>query len=287
MLTPKFAGIGSMEDLNEDIDTWSKWKSGRAILQILEKDHEVYGTYHTPSKQYCDNNRMFRYELGDTDNIQSILDYVQPQIIISSLTGNYQLQLSAHNQIADYLLGNKDGKIIYISTANVYDARKEKPHYEQDQTESETDYGNFKIKCERMLQEKLGDRCIIIRVPQIWGRDCPRMQKLIDDTNSNIPIVTYPNYYVNFTTNIQIAKWIEYIINRNLRGLFHIGTKDTYDYMQFQIELSRVLRLNEPVFQKELVPQKCFQAVLPGRKEIPESFQMKVEDVLEYLAKVN
>lgn len=56
--------------------------------------------------------------------------------------------------------------------------------------------------------------------------------------------------------------------------------------MQFQFELSRALGLNEPVFEKELVHKKCFQAVLPGRMEIPENFQMKVMDVLKYLEKV-
>ena len=155
-----------------------------------------------------------------------------------------------------------------------------------DKPDSETDYGNFKIECERMLQDKLSDRCIIVRIPQIWGTNCPRILKLIEDTKNNTPIVTYPNFYVNYTTNIQIAEWIEYIIKENLRGIFHIGTRDTYDYMQFQFELSKILGLNEPVFEKELVPHKCFQAVVPGRKEIPENFQMNVMDVLEYLGKV-
>lgn len=260
--------------------------AGQAIAQRLEKNHEVYGTYHTQTKKHHNNNKMFQYKLGDMDTLKWILDCVQPQIVISSLTGNFQLQLAAHSEIADYLSGIRDGKIIYLSTANAFDARKEEPHYELDKPHSQTDYGNFKINCEQMLQDKLRNKCIIIRVPQIWGKDCPRLLKLIEDTKNNIPIVTYPDFYVNYTTNIQIAEWIEYILKEDLRGIFHIGTKDTYNYMQFQIDLSKMLGLNEPVFDKELVPQKCFQAVLPGRKEIPESFQMKVMDVLEYLQKV-
>jgi len=260
--------------------------AGRAIAQKLEGNHEVYGTYYSQTEQYCDNNKMFRCELGDTDIAESILDCVRPQIIISCLRGDFQLQLAAHNQIADYLSGTKDGKIIYISTANVFDAKKEKPHYELDKTDSETDYGNFKIECEQMLQDKLGDRCIIIRVPQILGKDCPRILKLIEDTKSNTPIVTYPNFHINYTTNIQIAEWIEYMIEKELDGIFHIGTKDTCDYMQFQLELSKVLGLNEPVFSKEIIPQKCFQAVLPSRREIPNNFHLYVTDILAYLREV-
>ncbi|MVB10851.1 RmlD substrate binding domain protein [Caprobacter fermentans] len=260
--------------------------AGRAIAQKLVGNHEVYGTYYSQAKQYSDNKKMLRYKLNDTDIAKSILDCVRPQIIISCLRGDFQLQLAAHKQIADYLLRAKDGKIIYISTANVFDASKEKPHYEFDKTESETDYGNFKIKCEQMLQDKLGDRCTIIRIPQIWGKDCPRILKLIEDTKSNTPIMTYPNVYVNYTTNIQIADWIDYIIKKELEGIFHIGTRDTCDYMQFQLELSKVLGLNEPVFNKEIIQQKCFQAVLPGRKEIPNDFHLNVMDVLAYLRKV-
>jgi dTDP-4-dehydrorhamnose reductase len=184
---------------------------------------------------------MFRLELGNTDNVISLMDFVQPQIVISSLRGDFQLQLETHSLIADYLSENNNGKIIYISTANVFDAEIEKPHYELDKTSSQTDYGNFKIKCERMLQDKLGDQCIIIRIPQVWGKDCPRIIKLIEDTNKNVPIITYPNFYVNYTTNIQIAEWIEFIIQKDMKGIIHIGTKDTYDYMQFQFEVQELL----------------------------------------------
>ncbi len=176
--------------------------AGRAIAQQLGKDYEVYGTYHTQAQQYSVHNRMFQLELSDIDSTKAILDRIRPQIIISSLRGNFQLQLQAYNDVTDYLLENEVGKIIYISTANVFDAATENPHYEPDKTNSETDYGNFKIECERMLQDKLRDKCIIVRIPEIWGKNCPRILKLIEDTENNTPIVTYPNLYVNYTTTI-------------------------------------------------------------------------------------
>lgn len=259
--------------------------AGKAITQKLSENYEVYGTYHTQGEKYQDHNGMLRYELGSPEVIEAILDRVEPQIVISSLRGDFQLQLAAHSCVADYLLRDKAREIIYISTANVFDGSKEKPHYELDKTSSETDYGNFKIKCERMLQQKLGNQCVVVRIPQIFGKDCPRILKLREDVKNDAPIMTYPNFYVNYTTNTQIAEWIEYIIKKRLHGIFHIGTQDTCDYMQFQSELSRVLGLKQPLFKKEATAQKCFQAVLPGREEIPKRFQMKVTDVLAYLEK--
>jgi dTDP-4-dehydrorhamnose reductase len=136
------------------------------------------------------------------------------------------------------------------------------------------------------LVNKLGERCVIIRIPEIWGKDCPRISKLIEDTQNNIPVVTYPNLYVNYTTNIQIAEWIHYIIVENLTGIFHVGTKDTYDYMNFQSQLCTILDLKKPTFKGETAMQRLYQAVLPGRREIPEKWQMKVTDVLRFLGRV-
>ncbi|MDD4796580.1 MAG: sugar nucleotide-binding protein [Eubacteriales bacterium] len=259
--------------------------AGQAIARQLGQDHDVYGTYHTKT-QLGGKQGMFRYELGDAAALDALLRRVRPQIVISSLTGDFPLQLAAHGQVADYLTEKADGKMIYLSTANVFDAKLDKPHYELDETGSDTDYGNFKIECEQLLQAKLGDRCILVRVPQIWGKNCPRIRKLTQDAQNHTPVVTYPNLYVNYTTNVQIAQWIAYIIEKELAGIFHIGTKDMYDIMRFQVELCRLLGLREPVFRKEPIATKCFQAVLPGRQETPQSLQMDVADVLEYLAKV-
>lgn len=260
---------------------------GKAITQKLSGNYEVYGTYHSQKETYQNQNGMLQYDLCRPELVGSILDRIQPQIVISCLRGDFQNQLAAHNRVADYLCRDKTREIIYISTSNVFDARKEKPHYEMDQTGSETDYGNFKIKCEQMLQKKLGSQCVIVRIPQIWGKDCPRTLDLIENIKSDIPIETYPNYYVNYTTDAQVAEWIEFIIKKRLHGIFHIGTQDTYDYMQFQAELSGILGLKQPRFEKEAVPQRCYQAVLPGREEIPKDLQRKVADVLAYLEKTN
>lgn len=260
--------------------------AGQAIAKALINKYEVYGTYYTQKINCLDENKVFQMQLEDTDSIKRILDHVQPQIIISSLRGDFQLQLGLHTIAADYLSPIKGEKLIFISSSNVFDAAMEKPHYESDKTNSQSDYGNFKIKCEQLLQDKLNERCVIVRIPQIYGKNSPRILKLAEDTKNNTPIDTYPQFYVNYTTDIQIAEWISYIIKKDLGGVFHIGTKDTCDYMRFQLELSKILELKEPVFQKEESLEKCFQAVIPGRTEIPDEMQRSVTDVLEYLGRV-
>lgn len=260
--------------------------AGQAIAKLLIKNHDVYGTYHVQKNSCLPEKKLFRLQLDDHDYIKHILDQIRPQIIISSLRGDFQLQLKFHCFVADYLLTNDAGKIIFISSSNVFDAAMKKPHYESDKTSSQSDYGNYKITCEQMLQNKLKEKCVIVRIPQIYGKNCPRILKLGEDIQNNTPIITYPDLYMNYTTDLQIAEWIDTIIIEDLDGIFHIGTKDAYSYMQFQTDLISALGLKEPVFQEEVSCGKCFQAVLPGRTEIPEKLQMSVADILEYLKSV-
>ncbi|BBF44621.1 hypothetical protein lbkm_3347 [Lachnospiraceae bacterium KM106-2] len=258
---------------------------GQAIWRRLQMSEDVYGTYHTKRIEYKENEKMFFYDLVDQECLKQILVTVRPQVIISCLRGDYSLQLKAHEKVAMYLAEN-DGKIIYFSTANVFDAKKDKPHYEMDETGSETDYGKFKIQCETLLNEKLGTDCVIVRIPAVWGKGCPRILKLKEYAKYQNPIQTYENIATNYTLDTQIASWIEYIIRYSLKGTFHIGTEDTYDYTRFQVELANKLKLETLVLEKEVLPELCYQAVLPGREEIPKELRLTVKDVIAYLKEV-
>lgn len=68
--------------------------------------------------------------------------------------------------------------MIFISTANVYDGALDKIHVETDIAKADSEYGKFKIEYENYILNKLGNNTIIIRAPEIWGINCPRILKL-------------------------------------------------------------------------------------------------------------
>ena len=105
---------------------------GTAIYRQLsqEKDWEIWGTYCS-SKQK--DSSMLRFSVEMPDKIHSLLGQVRPDLVISSLRGNFDRQLTVHESIAGYLSAN-GGKIIFISTANVFDGNCKKKHYENDPT---------------------------------------------------------------------------------------------------------------------------------------------------------
>jgi dTDP-4-dehydrorhamnose reductase len=245
---------------------------GSKLKEKLDKEHQIYGTYHKQNLKYVNDESMLQYELGNDIRLNELLTSVNPGIIISSLTGDFSLLIKAHKMIADYLHQDRNKKIFFISTANVFDGALEKAHVETDEPKADSTYGTYKIECECLLQNILGSNCIIIRIPAVWGYNSRRINSLVNSINKNMSIKTYKNIYVNVTTDNQIAEWISYIIKNNLDGIFHIGTTDVCEYNRFEELLGQRLGLNTPIYEIEHFEKKSYQAVLPNRNEIPGVF---------------
>ena len=253
--------------------------AGSAITRALQADgHRVSGTCRTAS-----DPALLHFDLDEPRSIVPLLENIRPDVVISCLRGDFARQLEAHRILADFLCQHH-GKLVYLSTANVFDGDLSHPHYEADPLCSDSTYGQFKISCEQLLQERLGKNCVILRPPEVWGRDCPRLRSLTKSTLEGSPVRTYENLSVNYTTDAQIARWTAFLLKHDLRGVFHVGTKDTSDYTAFLDRLTEQLGLPRPAYAVTLNKNLAYQAVLPGRGEIPEELQLSVHDVLNYLS---
>lgn len=258
--------------------------AGSAIAKALQADgHTVSGTYRTPSSSYDGGSTMFCFDLNQPHSVLSLFEQTRPDVVISCLRGDFDRQLEAHGLAADFLRRH-DGKLVYLSTANVFDGDLSRPHYEQDALCSGSTYGQFKIACEQLLRDRLGNNCIILRPPEIYGRDCPRLRALIGSARSGSPVRTYENLSVNYATDAQIARWTAFILRHDLRGVFHVGTRDVSDYTAFLDRLAGRLGLPRPVYSVTRSGTPAYQAVLPGRNDIPAALQLSVDDVLACLS---
>ena len=83
---------------------------------------DVYGTYHSLNPEFDDNKIMFRFNM-ESDDINSILNEVRPNYIISSLRGEFENQLKVHQELLNYTLATIDCKLIYASIGVVFDAK--------------------------------------------------------------------------------------------------------------------------------------------------------------------
>lgn len=257
--------------------------AGAAIMKAIRAEGwAVSGTYRTLGA-YDGAPAMLHFDLSAPQSIVPLLEDADPDVVISCLRGNFDCQLKAHALAAEFLR-RRGGKLVYLSTANVFDGDLSRPHYEGDALCSDSTYGQFKIACERLLQERLGEDCVILRPPEIYGQSCPRLRAFGKSTREGSSIRTYEKLSVNYTTDVQIAQWAVYLLKHDLRGVFHVGTQDVSDYTIFLDRLAGALRLPPPHYEVERNGVPAYQAVLPGREEIPAALRLTVDGVLAHLS---
>lgn len=134
-----------------------------------------------------------------------------------------------------------------------------------------------------MLQKKLPGQLIVFRPATVWAAECPRLHRLKECSRTGKTVHTFEGYTVNISLAEQIGWYARYVLEHDLTGIFHVGTKDTVDYFKYEKTLCKALGIPMPEFEIETMENAVFQAVIPTRQEIPESLQMTVAQVLQAL----
>ncbi|MDR7071610.1 sugar nucleotide-binding protein [Fictibacillus barbaricus] len=257
---------------------------GRALINELNDRFDVYGTYSS-TQPSLPENRQFQLEIQEIESLQGIIQSIKPDIVISCLRGEFIQQLKFHKELA-MELRKMDSRMYYFSTTNVFDGDLSKPHSETDTPISESDYGKFKLECEKMLTEILDERLVIVRIPAIWGKDSPRWHEINESIKNNKEITVYSNLVCNNHLDIVLAKQIRYIIENELKGIFHLGSTDLMTQAQFYEQILSKLEyegnlLRYTVYQE---PKDTGYFTLKSiRNDLPESLQYTNEDIISYL----
>ncbi|MFD2541284.1 sugar nucleotide-binding protein [Lacinutrix gracilariae] len=253
---------------------------GNAIYKELCAYFRVFGTYATPTNSLEKNKQFFHYN-HEEDDVVEILEATKPSIIISSLRGNFATQTIAHQHITEYVKQH-DCKIIFLSSANVFDAYKNYPSYELDKTLSASIYGHFKIKIENMLMRLPKRKWAILRLPMIFGQGAPRVEEIKTLLKEKLPIEIFPNLIINVTTDDKLSQQIHYIINRNKSGIFHLGSTDLIHHDEFIKEIVSSLIFYKPIYKQVYTTNDDrYLAVLPKENLLPKNLQIQSKEVLK------
>ncbi len=257
---------------------------GGAIYKELNSYFKTFGTYFTPKKEFEKNKHFFHYDVEE-DDIYEILEATRPSIIISALRGDFHAQVIAHQHVAEYAIENKC-KIIFLSSANTFDAYSKYPSYEEDKTLSHSIYGHFKIKIENMLLRLPKKQVAILRLPMVFGANCPRIKEMKALIQNKEAIEIFPNLIMNVTLDKKVTQQVHYIINRNKYGVFHLGSTDLVHHDEFIREIVRFLT-KDPFSLKHVYTtnEDRYLAVLPKYNKLPKHLQITSQSVLEELQK--
>ena len=254
---------------------------GGAIYKELHPYFQTFGTFRTSSVAHEKNTHFYQYDFED-DDIFEILNLVKPTIIISSLRGDFSAQLTAHKHLYEYINQKKDCKMIFLSSANVFDAYSKFPSYENDTTLSNSIYGHFKIRLEQLFLKLPTNKVAIIRLPMVFGAQSPRNNEIKLLLKLDEPIELFPNLIMNVITAKKVSQQLHYIINRRKTGIYHLGSSDLVCHDDFIKELVERMYFNNTRYKLVYTTNDSrYLAVLPKDNKLPKHLQMKSEDVLK------
>lgn len=253
---------------------------GNAIYKELCHYFDTYGTYCS-NNSYESNGQYLKYDMHQ-DSIFEILEKVRPDIIISALRGDFSAQIQAHIHIMEYL-SKHSCKLYFLSSANVFDAYSKYPSYELDKTLSESIYGKLKIRIENMMLRMPEQQIVILRIPMIFGNFSPRIKEMKVLLNDNEPIEVFPKLIVNVTTEDRLTQQIHYLINRNKKGIFHLGSFDLTHHEDFIKEVIKRIGNYHPIYKRVFTTNDDrYLAVLSKYNKLPKHLKFSVQEVIDH-----
>lgn len=221
----------------------------------------------------------------EEEPLELLLKNLKPDIIISAMRGDFNAQILAHFEAISHVLKN-DCRLIFLSSANVFDAFTNFPSYEYDKTFSLSVYGRFKIKIENALLRLPNEKYMIARLPMVFGTFSPRIEELKTLHKINDPIEVFPNVVINATMLSKFTQQIHYLINREASGVFHLGSTDLVHHSDLILDICEKLELDNPriknVFDSN---DDRFLALLAKENPLPQNLQITIQDVVDDVLK--
>ena len=169
---------------------------GHSIYKELSPYYKTFGTYYTENNNFKSNKHFYKYSL-ESDDIVSLIEFIKPSLIISAIKGPFPEQVSAHRYIYEHLKFQSKIKILFLSSANVFDAYTKYPSYENDTRLSNSIYGHLKIRIEHQIQKLPKRQWAILRLPMVFGLKSHRVQEIKQLHQLEVPVELFPNLVIN------------------------------------------------------------------------------------------
>lgn len=253
---------------------------GAHLYKELQAYFDVYASYHTGQEKYHKNMRFEQWDAYE-ESPALYIQQIKPDVVISAFRTSANNQIQVHQELA--ILALEFGfQIIFFSSSNVFDAFTNYPSYEYDKTLSVSNYGKYQIKIENLLMRLPEAHFCIARLPMIFGKDSPRINEIkwLHDINEAIEV--FPNVVINATVYSKITQQIHYIINRELAGIYHLGSSDLIHHNELIEEICFKLQLNQPLFKQVYDSNNDrYLAPIPKDHPLPSNLQISMEEVIK------
>ncbi|MAP55996.1 sugar nucleotide-binding protein [Altibacter sp.] len=254
---------------------------GHALYKELQSYFDVYGTYCRDNEDLKDNKVFYRFDVTK-HTILEVLAEVRPCVIISSIKGDFASQRTMHQTLANYVLTNEGTRLLFLSSAAVFDGKFTYPSYEKDLPIAESDYGKHKLSIEKIIRELPIETYAILRLPTVLGVNSPAIFQLKQTIKHHASFEVFPNLIITVTTANKIAQQIHYIINQRRTGIFHLASNDMVHHEDLFRELTDKLSNKLPIFKRVFSRnEESYLAILPKENILPKQYRITVAEVIE------
>lgn len=225
---------------------------GAKLMAVLDREHEVVGTYMTKEKRDC-----IYLDVTDKDQVYATINNLKPDIIIHTVAISepdlcesdreeaWKVNVEGTRNIASACSRN-DSRLIYISTDYVFDGKKG-DYTEDDEPRPVNYYGLTKLKGEKIIRSELTNH-LIIRVPIFYGfndeEDRPSsVTRIISKLRSGEEVyvdddqIRYPVWIDD------LALVINELIKRNARGTYQFNGKEPTTKYQWTLKIADIYGL--------------------------------------------
>ncbi|GAU79793.1 sugar nucleotide-binding protein [Fusibacter sp. 3D3] len=252
---------------------------GSAIIKRLKADYEIIGVSRDPIAEAKWKHLKFDLE---SDRLLPILEATQPSAVISCTRGDFEKQMETHREIVQYATKAK-AKVYFFSTANVFDGAPDSIKMETDLVNATSAYGRFKMDCEKLLMEGLKQNAIILRLPMVFGENGPRVKAIIAAIQNEKSVELYENLIFTSIWDTQLAHMFKHILTSDLKGIFHLTSKDAMDHVSFYGKFLSKNALTEIGSIKHKEPY--YLALGTQRHELVD-FEYSNDDVIDKIKRV-
>ena len=251
---------------------------GTAIFKELNPFYDLHATYYKQIR-FSSNKRYLYYDLKDDPVF--ILNKLNPDIIISGLKGNFNLQVKYYDKIIKYCEAF-NSKLMFISSSSVFDSFVNYPSYEEDKTFSQSIFGRFNIHIENKLFRMKSSNWTINRSAMIFSSKSKRIDQIKESIINLSPIEIFPNLIININSENLLAKHLHYMISRNLNGIFHHGSKDLINHEELIKIIIEKLNLRAVKFKYVYTTNNNrYLSLLSNKNSFPKHLNFRFDSILE------
>jgi dTDP-4-dehydrorhamnose reductase len=253
---------------------------GNALYKELRPYFDVYGTYCSQESLFGDNQVFYKFD-ATKDDIENILNVVQPDVIISCFTSDYTSGFRVHQQLFSYVTVTPKCKLVFVSTAQVFDGSMQFPAKEKDKPLALSETGKFYLSIEKLIKQLPSGKYLIFRLPLVMGVNSPELIRLKMAIKHKTTFEVFEDLVINVTTDTQFPRHLHYLINQKKSGTFHSGSTDLVHHSDLFEEITEKLGEQIPVFKRSYASNTDrFLAVLPAESFDVTEYRFNVTDVI-------